>query len=71
MCSYVTALLLHIGIENAKILTSNHSLSTNRLPAAIDDVMKFTDDESNSEDDDESLKDQTTVDVDIEEDNCS
>ena len=51
MCSHITVLLWHPGVERAMMATSTHSLSASKLPTAIDDTMQFFDDEYNCDDD--------------------
>ncbi|CAF3402586.1 unnamed protein product [Rotaria sp. Silwood2] len=51
MCSNITVLLWHLGAERAMIDTSIHPLSASKLLTAIDDSMKFSDDEYNSDND--------------------
>ncbi|CAF4545500.1 unnamed protein product [Rotaria sp. Silwood2] len=49
MCSHVTALLWHLGVERAVVATSMHPLAAVKLLDAIDDSMKFSDDENDSD----------------------
>ncbi|CAF3548310.1 unnamed protein product [Rotaria socialis] len=56
MCSHITALLWHIGVERAMVPTSTHPLSASKLLTAIDDSMKFSDDEYNSDNDINDLR---------------
>ena len=51
MCSHVTALLWHLGVERAVITTSVYSLAAVKLLDAVDDSMKFSDDETDSDTD--------------------
>ena len=51
MCSHITALLWHLGVERAMIPTSTHPLSASKLLTAIDDSMQFSNDEYNSDND--------------------
>ncbi|CAF4022788.1 unnamed protein product, partial [Rotaria sp. Silwood1] len=51
MCSHITALLWHLGVERAMVPASIHPLSGTKLLTAIDDSMKFSDDEYNSDND--------------------
>ncbi len=53
MCSHVTALLWQMGVERAMLPTSIHPLSVSRLLTAIDTSMQFSDEESNSENDED------------------
>ncbi|CAF2010804.1 unnamed protein product [Rotaria magnacalcarata] len=55
MRSHTTALLWHLGVENAVTQTSDHPLSATRLLTTIDDSMRFTDDELESEGGNQSL----------------
>ncbi|CAF4647071.1 unnamed protein product, partial [Rotaria magnacalcarata] len=56
MCSHITALLWHIGVERAMVPTSTHPLSASKSLTAIDDSMKFSDDEYNSDNDINDLR---------------
>jgi hypothetical protein len=49
MCSHLTALLWHLGVERAALPTSVHLLAAIKLLDAIDDSMKFSDDENESD----------------------
>ena len=51
MCSHITALLWHLGVERAVVSTSTHPLSASKLLTAIDDSMKFSDIEYDSDND--------------------
>ena len=51
MYSHVTALLWHLGVERAFITTSVHPLAAVKLLDAVDDSMKFSDDETDSDTD--------------------
>ena len=51
MCSHITALLWHLEVQRAMMLTSTHPLSALKLLTAIDDSMQFSDDEYNSDND--------------------
>ncbi|CAF4071090.1 unnamed protein product [Rotaria magnacalcarata] len=55
MRSHTTALLWHLGVENAVTQTSDHPLSATRLLTTIDDSMIFTDDKLESEGGNQSL----------------
>ena len=55
MCSYVTALLWHLGVERAVITTSVHPHAAVKVLDAVDDSMKFSDDETNSDTDNQSF----------------
>ena len=44
MCSHVTALVWHLGVNRAVIPTDSHSLSVSRLINAIDDSIQFNED---------------------------
>jgi hypothetical protein len=59
MCSHVTALLWHLGVNRAVILIDNHPLSASRLINAIDDSMNFSEDDSNSDEDNVSSVDES------------
>ncbi|CAF5165964.1 unnamed protein product, partial [Rotaria magnacalcarata] len=48
--------LWHIGVERAMVPTSTHPLSASKLLTAIDDSMKFSDDEYNSDNDINDLR---------------
>ena len=61
MCSHVTALLWHMGVERATVSTSAHPLSASKLLSAIDDSMKFSDDENNSDNDNDDCRAFTTT----------
>ncbi|CAM4949458.1 unnamed protein product [Rotaria socialis] len=45
MCSHVTALRWHLGVNKAVISTDNHPLSASRLIKAIDDSTHFSEDD--------------------------
>ncbi|CAF3961291.1 unnamed protein product, partial [Rotaria magnacalcarata] len=62
MCSHVTALLWHLRVENAVIQNSDHPLSATRLLTAMDDSMRFTDGEAESEDGNQSLSIEPNID---------
>jgi hypothetical protein len=51
MCSHITALLWHLGVNRATIPTDDHPLSASRLLNAIDDSAQFHEDEEQSDDD--------------------
>ena len=51
MCSHVTALLWHLGVERAVIKASVHPLAAVKLLDAVDDSMKFSNDETDSDTD--------------------
>ena len=69
MCSHVTAILWHLGVNRAVIPTDSHPLSASRLLNAIDDSIQFNEDESQSNDD--SSTSLTESDADISDDNLS
>ena len=46
MCSHVTALLWHLGVNRAVIPADTHPLSASRLINAIDDSIQFNEAES-------------------------
>ena len=46
MCSHVTALLWHFGVNRAVIPTDTHPLSASRLINVIDDSIQFNEAES-------------------------
>ncbi|CAF4452172.1 unnamed protein product, partial [Rotaria magnacalcarata] len=54
MCSHITALLWHLGVNKAVISTDNHPLSASRLIKAIDDSTHFSENDTNSDDDNAS-----------------
>ena len=45
-----------MGIERAVVSTSAHPLSASKLLTAIDDSMKFSDDENNSDNDNDDFR---------------
>jgi hypothetical protein len=49
MCSHVTALLWDLGVEWAALSTSVHPLAVIKLLEVVDDSMKFSDDENESD----------------------
>jgi hypothetical protein len=49
MCSHVAALLWHLGVERAVVPTSVHPLAASKLLDAVDDSMRFSDDENDSD----------------------
>ena len=51
MCSQVTALLWHLGVNGTVIPTDTHPLSASRLINAIDDIIQFNEAERQSDDD--------------------
>jgi hypothetical protein len=55
MCCHVTALLWHMGVEGTMIRTSTHPRSADKLFAAIDNSMHFSDDETDSDDENGSF----------------
>ncbi len=55
MCSHVTALLWHLGVERAMVPTLAHPLSASKLLTAIDDTMKFSDQDSDSDNDNDNF----------------
>ena len=55
MCSHVTALLWHLGVNRVVIPTDTHPLSASRLINAIDDSIQFNEAESQSDDDSTTL----------------
>jgi hypothetical protein len=59
MCSHVTALLWHLGVNRAVIPLDNHPLSASRLINAIDDSMHFSEDDTNSDEDNVSSVDES------------
>ena len=61
MCSHVTALLWHMGVERTTVSTSAHPLSASKLLTAIDDSMKFSDDENNLDNDNDDFRAFTTT----------
>ncbi|CAF4659320.1 unnamed protein product, partial [Rotaria socialis] len=54
MCSHITALLWHLGVNKAVISTDNHPLSASRSIKAINDSIRFSENDSNSDDDNAS-----------------
>ncbi|CAF1418557.1 unnamed protein product [Rotaria magnacalcarata] len=54
MCTHITALLWRLGVNKAVISTDNHPLSAWRLIKAIDDSTHFSENDSNSDDDNAS-----------------
>ncbi|CAF2797387.1 unnamed protein product [Rotaria sp. Silwood2] len=55
MCSHVTALLWHLGVQRALVQTAVHPLAADKLLKAVDDSMKFSDDETDSDDENQSI----------------
>jgi len=55
MCSHVTALLLHLGVQRALVQTSVHPLAADKSLEAVDDSMKFSDDEADSDDENQLI----------------
>lgn len=51
MCSHITALLWHLGVERGTIPASTHPLSASKLLTAIDTSMTFSDQENSSDSD--------------------
>ena len=66
MCSHVTALLWHLGVEGATIRLSSHPLSVARLLVAVDNSMQFTDSETDPDEDNGSAESTTDSDEDSE-----
>jgi hypothetical protein len=63
MCSHVAALLWHLGVDGAVLPSAAHPLSAVHLLAAIDDSMKFSDNEYDSDDNNRlSLGSDTAID---------
>jgi hypothetical protein len=56
MCSHITALLWHMGVERGTVPTSAHPLSTSKLLAAIDDSMQFSENENDSDEDNDNFR---------------
>lgn len=54
MCSHVTALLWHMGVERTRNTTFVNPLGAANLLNAIDDSISFSDDETDSDSDNES-----------------
>ena len=69
MCSHVTALLWHLGVNRAVIPTDTHPLSASRLINAIVDSIQFNEAESQSDDD--STISPTESDTNISDDDLS
>ena len=69
MCSHVTALLWHFGVNRAVIPTDTHPLSASRLINATDDSIQFNEAESQSNDD--STTSPTESDTNITDDDLS
>ena len=69
MCSLVTALLWHLGVNRAVIPTDTHPLSASRLANAISDSIQFNEAESQSDDD--STASPTESDTNISDDDLS
>ena len=51
MCSHVTALFWHLEVQRAVIKISVHPLAAVKLLDVVDDSMKFSDDETDSDTD--------------------
>ena len=51
MCCHITALLCHLRVEKTTMRTSTHPLSASKLLTIIDDTMKISDGEYNSDND--------------------
>ncbi|CAM4836812.1 unnamed protein product [Rotaria magnacalcarata] len=64
MCSHITALVWHLGVNRAVIPAYNHPLSASQLLDAIDDSMHFTEDDSNSDADNVSSLNESDTDND-------
>ncbi|CAF4540368.1 unnamed protein product [Rotaria socialis] len=50
ICSHITALLWHLGVNTAVIATDNHPLFASRLIRAIDDSTHFSENDSSLDD---------------------
>jgi len=55
MCSHVTASLWHLGVQRALVQTSVHPLAADKLLEAVDDSMKFSDDKTGSDDENQLI----------------
>lgn len=54
MCSHITALLWHLGVERATIPASTHPLSASKLLDAIDTSITFSDQDNSSDSDNDN-----------------